>query len=248
MKTALLSDIHGNLHALTACLADARERGAEHFAFLGDFAGYGADPHGVVDLVMRHVASGAIAVRGNHDEAVHGSAAYMNELAQAAIDYARTVLTPTHIAFLKGLPLVVRHEHCCYVHASAALPENYPYIDSPGSAERCAEAADRPLSFVGHVHEQRLYYAAQPSSPHMTLFRPTPGVAIPVGAHRRWVALVGSVGQPRDRDPRAAYAVFDTARPALTFCRVPYDHHAAAARIREVGLPEGLAYRVEHGF
>ena len=80
MRIALLSDIHGNLQALHACLADAHARGAERFVFLGDFVGYGADPHGVVDVITEYVAQGAIAVRGNHDEAIHGSSIYMNEM------------------------------------------------------------------------------------------------------------------------------------------------------------------------
>lgn len=245
MKIALLSDIHGNLQAMIACLADARARGAERYAFLGDFVGYGADPHAVVDKIVEYVGRGALAVRGNHDEAVFGSAAYMNEMAQSAIDYAKTVLSPPQTVFLRNLPMILREGSCCFVHASAASPEKYPYIDSPTAAQRCAEASESAHTFCGHVHEQRLYFAAH--GPKMTLFRPTPGVAVPVPAHRQWVALIGSVGQPRDHNPRAAYAIFDGARPSITFCRVAYDHRAAAARIREVGLPESIAYRVECG-
>jgi diadenosine tetraphosphatase ApaH/serine/threonine PP2A family protein phosphatase len=81
----------------------------------------------------------------------------------------------------------------------------------------------------------------------MLTFRPTAGTSIPVGAHRRWLAVVGSVGQPRDRNPAAGYALFDDARAEITFFRVPYDHAAAAAKIRAAGLPESLAYRVEMG-
>ena len=245
MKIALLSDIHGNLQALHSCLADARERGAGRYAFLGDFVGYGADPHGVVDVIAEYVAHGAVAVRGNHDEATYGSSIYMNEMAMTAIDYAKQVLTPPQTLFLRNLPMIVRDGTCCFVHASAASPEKYPYIDSPSAAQRCAAASESPHTFCGHVHEQRLYFAAQ--EPRMILFRPTPGIAVPVPTHRRWVTLIGSVGQPRDRNPQAAYALFDSERLAITFCRVPYDHHAAAARIREVGLPESIAYRVESG-
>lgn len=246
MRIALLSDIHANVQALQSCLADARTNGATRFVFLGDFVGYGADPGGVVDLIAQYVAEGSIAVRGNHDEAIYGSSIYMNDMAMSAINYAKRVLTPAQITFLQNLPLIVREETCCFVHASAASPEKYPYVDSPAAAERCAEASELPHTFCGHVHEQRLFFAAR--EPRMTVFRPTPGVAVPVPAHRRWVALVGSVGQPRDRNPKAAYAIFDTALVSITFCRVSYDHHAAAARIREVGLPGSIAYRVENGF
>lgn len=246
MRIALLSDIHGNLHALQSCLDDALRQGAERFVFLGDLAGYGADPHGVIDVVADHVGRGAIAVRGNHDEAMFGDAPYMNEMARTAIDYGKQVLSAAQIEFLKSLPMIVREQNSCFVHSSAASPEKFPYIDSPTAAAQCVAAAEAAHTFVGHVHEQRLYFAAQ--APKMTLFRPTPGVAVPMPPHRRWVALVGSVGQPRDRNPRAAYAMFDDQRAAITFCRVPYDHHAAAMRIREVGLPEAIAHRVECGF
>lgn len=245
MKIALLSDIHGNLQALQSCLDDAHANSVSRFVFLGDFVGYGADPHRVIDVIADYVAQGAIAVRGNHDEAIYKSGSYMNEMAQSAIDYAKQVLTPVQTLFLRNLPMIVREGTCCFVHASAASPEKYPYIDSPTAAQRCAEASESPHTFCGHVHEQRLYFAVQ--GPRMTLFQPTPGVAVPVPAHRRWVALIGSVGQPRDRNPQAAYAIFESERPAITFCRVPYDHHAAAARIREVGLPGSIAYRVEIG-
>jgi diadenosine tetraphosphatase ApaH/serine/threonine PP2A family protein phosphatase len=246
MRIALLSDIHGNLQALQACLADARARGAERYAFLGDLAGYGADPHCVIDLVREHVEQGAIAVRGNHDEASYGSTAYLNEFAQIAIEYGRGVLSAGQIAFLRELPLLVREDGLCFVHGSAAAPEKYPYVDSPTAAARCADAADAAHTFCGHVHEQRLYHAE--AQGRMRPFRPTVGVAIPLPSRRRWVALVGSVGQPRDGKPSAAYALFDTAPAAITYCRVAYDHRAAAARIREAGLPEFLAERVEHGY
>ncbi len=245
MIIALLSDIHGNLQALRSCLDDARERGATRFVFLGDFVGYGADPHGVIDMITAYVDQGAIALRGNHDEAIYKSASYMNEMAQSAIDYAKRALSPAHKLFLRNLPLIVREGTRCFVHASAASPEKFPYIDSPSAAQRCAQVSESSHTFCGHVHEQRLYFSVQGS--RMMLFRPTPGVAVPVPGHRRWVALIGSVGQPRDRNPQAAYAIFDCERSTITFCRVPYDHHAAAARIREVGLPGSIAYRVESG-
>jgi diadenosine tetraphosphatase ApaH/serine/threonine PP2A family protein phosphatase len=95
------------------------------------------------------------------------------------------------------------------------------------------------------VHDQLLYF--ENAQGRMSQFRPTPGTAIPIRGPRRWVAIVGSVGQPRDRNPAAAYAMFDLGREQLTFYRVPYDAIAAAERIRKCGLPESLAYRVELG-
>ena len=245
MRIALLSDIHANRGALEACLRHARSRGVERLVFLGDLVGYGADAADVVERIVAEVAAGALAVKGNHDEAIERRMGYFNDAAQAALDWARATLTPSQRAFVAALPLCVRESPLCFVHASAAAPERYPYVDSCAEARRCADAAGEPYTFVGHVHDQMLYYEG--TRGRMLAFRPVPGAPIPIGAHRRWVAVVGSVGQPRDRNPAAAYAVFDASVRELTFLRVPYDHHGSAARIRSAGLPESLAYRVEAG-
>ncbi len=245
LLTALLSDIHGNLEALNACLSHARGRGATRFAFLGDLVGYGADARGVVEVVVRYAAEGAVVLKGNHDEAIEGSGGYFNEAARAAIEWARETLTPDQKRFLAALPLVVRQGEVCYVHASAAAPERWDYIDSPSAARRCADAAMLAYTFCGHVHDQVLYFEG--AHGRMKEFRPVPGTPIPVRDHRRWVTIVGSVGQPRDRNPSAAYTLFDVERREVTFCRVGYDAGAAADKIRMAGLPGSLAIRVESG-
>ena len=128
---------------------------------------------------------------------------------------------------------------------SAASPQRWDYIDSPSAAKRCADATDAAYTFCGHVHDQLLYF--ENANGRMSEFRPAPSTTIPVRRRRRWVAIVGSVGQPRDRNPAAAYTLFDHAREQITFYRVPYDATAAANRIRNCGLPESLASRVELG-
>ena len=245
MPIALLSDIHANLEALQACLAHARERGARRFAFLGDLVGYGADPAAVLDIVAEHAWRGAVVVKGNHDEAISGPTQYLNEAAAAAIAWSRTVLSAAHLAFLDQLRLCVLEEPACYVHASAAAPQRWDYVDSPGAAERSARAAGTAYTFSGHVHYQMLY--GEDARGRMVGFEPRPGVVIPVRPRRAWLALVGSVGQPRDGNPAAAYAIADFESMSLTFHRVPYDHHAAARKVRAAGLPDSLAYRLERG-
>jgi len=245
LLTALLSDIHGNLEALNACLSHARDRGAERFGFLGDLVGYGADARAVVEIVARHAESGAVILKGNHDQAIEERGGYFNDAARAALEWARETLNAEQKTFLASLPLIVRDGDVCFVHASAAAPERWDYIDSPAAAKRCADAADACYTFCGHVHDQVLYF--ENAHGRMSEFRPFPGTAIPVRSHRRWVAIVGSVGQPRDRNPAAAYTLFDLAGQKLTFFRVPYDAMAAAEKIRSCGLPSSLAYRVELG-
>jgi len=242
---ALMSDIHANVEALEACLRHASERGAARYAFLGDFVGYGADASKVVDIIASRAAEGAIVVRGNHDEAIASEHSYFNDAAQAALDWARSTLSVEQKRFLASLPMIVREGDICYVHATAAAPERWDYIDSAPAAGRCVDAAQVPYTFCGHLHDQVLYF--ERSRGRMSEFRPAAGTVIPVRGSRRWLGIVGSVGQPRDRSPAAAYTLFDSDRKEVTFCRVVYDAKAAADKIRKCGLPESLAFRVELG-
>jgi diadenosine tetraphosphatase ApaH/serine/threonine PP2A family protein phosphatase len=243
---ALIADVHANLEALRACLAHAGERGAGRFAFLGDMVGYGADPGAVVDLVAQHAARGAIVVKGNHDEAAaEDHDRYFNEAAAAAIRWTRDALSADQKEFLAALPLLVRDGRACFVHASAAAPARWEYVDSPASAELSAGASATPYTFSGHVHRQTLYGVG--ANGRMVAFRPRAGVPIPMNANRAWLAIAGSVGQPRDGDPSAAYALADLDAQRITFHRVPYDNAEAARKVRAAGLPEALAYRLERG-
>jgi diadenosine tetraphosphatase ApaH/serine/threonine PP2A family protein phosphatase len=245
LSIALLADIHSNLEALEACLAHARLCGAERYAFLGDLVGYGADPCAVVETVARYAAEGAIVVKGNHDAAVEKRAGYMNDTSTEVIEWTRDVLPAESKAFLAQLPLCIFDVTMCFVHASAASPERWHYVDSITAALKSIDAAQRPYTFSGHVHEQMLYF--QSSVGKVGAYSPLQGSPISMHSNRRWHALVGSVGQPRDRNPSAAYALFDSGREQITFHRVPYDHLAAARKIREAGLPASIAYRVEMG-
>jgi diadenosine tetraphosphatase ApaH/serine/threonine PP2A family protein phosphatase len=245
VRVALLSDIHANSEALEACLAHARSHGIDRHALLGDFVGYGADAEAVVDAVMRLVADGAIALKGNHDAAMERIDSYFNDDARASLELARASLRPDQQQFLAGLPLVATRDAATFVHASAASPSRWDYVDSPSAAYRCSQAAGTTYTFCGHVHDQQLYFGI--SRGRMSAFKPVTGMAVPMRGTRPWLAIVGSVGQPRDRNPAAAYAIFDEATREITFFRVPYDHAASAAKIRSAGLPEALAYRVEAG-
>jgi diadenosine tetraphosphatase ApaH/serine/threonine PP2A family protein phosphatase len=247
MKLALLSDIHANLEGLRACLDHAAAQGAERHAFLGDLVGYGADPGPVVDLVRCHVERGALAVKGNHDAAaLVGQSDSMHQAAERAIAWTHERLNAEQRAFLAALPLVVRQDRLLLVHASPEQPAEWIYVSDPArAAVGLAAAAPASWVFCGHVHEPVLYTQGATARP--VPFRPVPGVAIPVPPHRRWLAVVGSAGQPRDGNTAACYAMLDTDRPTLTFHRVPYDWRTAAAKIRAAGLPENLARRLERG-
>jgi diadenosine tetraphosphatase ApaH/serine/threonine PP2A family protein phosphatase len=245
---ALLSDLHANLHALRACLAHARAQGALRFAVLGDLVGYGAQPREVVDAVMALAREGAVVLRGNHDEAALATPSALDansSMQDASAGWTHGQLSAAQRDFLAALPVSARLDDALLVHASAHDPASWPYVDHPVAAERCLQAAAVTQVFCGHVHHQRLFYQGRGRG--LLAFAPTPGIAVPLGSHRQWLATVGSVGQPRDGDPRAMYALFDAARRRLRFERVPYAHAAAGAAIRQAGLPAAFAERVERG-
>lgn len=242
MLLALFSDIHGNRQAFTACLQAARGRGAERLVFLGDFIGYGGDPEWILDTAMALVAEGALAVRGNHDEAILNPSQSMNADAQAAIDWTRGRLSAAQRRFLAELPLTVAEEDRLYVHAEASDPRRWRYVVATPDAARSLMATEALITFCGHIHRPALY--SMSSTAKMTSFLPGAGVPITLLKGRQWLAVLGSVGQPRDANPAAAFALYDTASREITYCRVPYDVEAAAQRIRDHGLPGWLADRL----
>jgi len=246
MRIGLLADLHANREAVEACIDALRDAGCARLVFLGDYVGYGADPGWVVDFVRDEVARGGIAVRGNHDQAVActPTAATMHAAAGAAIDWTRARLDPSQQAFLAALPQVAREDDRLYVHASACTPQDWTYVANPLAAARSLGATDARLTFCGHVHEPALYHATDSGAGR---FVPTPGVPMPLAGTRRWLAIPGACGQPRDRNPAAACAWFEPSSATLAFLRVPYDHAQAAAKIRAAGLADAFAARLATG-
>jgi diadenosine tetraphosphatase ApaH/serine/threonine PP2A family protein phosphatase len=248
MKLALLSDLHANRHALEACLADAHDRGATQYAFLGDLVGYGGEPAAVVDQVMGFAARGAWVVRGNHDDAAVLAPLESRRADHRGAAWTCSQLNAVQRDFLTALPLVVRQDFMLLVHASAREPQRWAYVedDTGATASLDAGCVDGVTHvFGGHVHQQRLFY--QGAGRGAMAFEPTAGVPIPVPRHRRWLATVGSVGQPRDGRRDAMYALMDSVAMRLEFVRVPYDHEAAALAIRQAGLPAFYAERLAQG-
>ncbi|MED5618641.1 metallophosphoesterase family protein [Ideonella sp. BN130291] len=246
MKLALITDIHANREALSAVLAHAEGLGVQRYAFLGDYVGYGADPGWVVDRVREFVAQGSAAVLGNHDAAVvRGPTPSMRLEPRQAIEWTRAQLGDEQVAFLAARPYAVTEDDRLYVHANAYAPMEWGYIVGRHDAARSLLCTASRYTFCGHVHEPCLYHLS--STGKTGEFRPTPEVDIPVPPHRQWLVLPGSAGQPRDGNPAACYATMDLAQAQLTFHRVPYDHDAAADKIRAAGLPTSFADRLVNG-
>jgi diadenosine tetraphosphatase ApaH/serine/threonine PP2A family protein phosphatase len=238
----MFADIHANRQAFSACLAQARGFGAERNVLLGDYVGYGADPEWALGTVMQLVEKGAMAVRGNHDDAVDNAVERLNVEAQVAIEWTRGVLGPAERHFLEALPLTQEEEDRLYVHADASSPKDWRYVTNAAEAVRSMNATSAQVTFCGHVHRPALYTVS--ATGKVTAFTPITGTAVQLLPGRQWLAVLGSVGQPRDRNPAASYLMLDTRRREVTYCRAPYDVEAAAASIRKAGLPTALANRL----
>ena len=249
MKLALLSDIHANLPALEACVAHANAQGADQFALLGDIVDYGPYPAETVERCRQLEKEGAIILRGNHDTCPTPESDEDATWGNMATSWTFKQLNQDQQAWLAQLPLTAIIDNVFLVHATADAPEKWHYIQDERLASRSLDAAAKNPEiryvFGGHVHQQSLYYRG--SGNRLMPFQPKNGIAIPVGTHRHWLATVGSVGQPRDGDIRANYALLDSVTSQLTFHRVSYDHLTVAQTMRDLGLSEALITRLESG-
>lgn len=244
MKIAILSDIHSNLEALTACRERALAHGVEQFVCLGDFIGYGPDPVATMDLLLS--LPGLVAVLGNHDEhmIVEGSSLPSPQVKQA-VDWSRRQLRREHLDFLGALPYLRIERGVTYVHASAARPYEWNYLLNAGQVWECMQAAETSLVFIGHVHIPAMYRETRANSAELVV--PEEGKAFALKSSRRYVVNVGSVGQPRDDDNRASFVIYDEVQNSITFQRVPYDYSATGRKILAAGLHPFFAERLASG-
>lgn len=245
MRLAILTDIHGNREAFAAVLADLAGRNVGRIVFLGDLVGYGPDPAWCVEKVMDLAGRGAIVVRGNHDHAIGDPSEQMNANARAVIDWSRQRLDAVQRDYLARLPLAADLDDLHFVHASANSPGDWIYVTSEQKAMPSFRVSAARVIFCGHVHVPALMSCDL--SGMVRQQRVAVGMAVPLIRSRRWLAVVGSVGQPRDGVPQAGYALYDPAANEFAFRRVAYDTAATAAKIRAAGLPETLARRIERG-
>jgi len=225
LKIAYISDIHSNLEALETTLQEITQRNIQEICCLGDIVGYGADPNVCVDRI-REVTHEAIA--GNHDFAVVGltSTQYFNSYAQEAIRWTSQQLSETNKLFIKELPLTCSQNGVLCVHSTPTNPEDWDYIFSREEAQRQFGAFKEQMCFIGHSHIPAEFQSRN---------------------KKQRIINVGSVGQPRDRDPRLSFVIYDTESREIERIRLKYDVETTAAKIRKVGLPEFLAERLLWG-
>ena len=232
MRLAVLSDIHANLEALTTALDEVDRRGVDRVVCLGDVVGYGPDPAACLDLVRERCE---ITVLGNHDEAVafERGVQFLPKDAQVVVKAHRNALDEERIAWLRSLPLVGCLPEVTLAHAAPREPETWPRLSSFLELQAQFGAFETPVCFVGHSHRPAVV------SDRVGVLRVRPG--------HRFLIDVGSVGQPRDRDPRLAFGLFDTETFEYESVRLHYDVARTASKIREAGLPESLSKRLLRG-
>ena len=237
----LISDIHGNIDALNAVVADIKSQKVDEIYCLGDVVGYGGAPGECVRFVMENCTA---SVMGNHDEMAVIGVIIAPERVAAPLRAAREELSPKERKWLKELPLRLEAHGATLVHSSLETPRKWNYIHNEEDARAHFKQQKSRICFVGHTHVPMIARYAASSGLNCS----TPGSqVIDLNKRALFVVNVGSVGQPRDDDPRASYCLFDTEKLLFQIRRIPYDIAKAQTRIRESGLPETNALRLFNG-
>jgi predicted phosphodiesterase len=228
MQYAIISDIHGNLEALQAALKHIDTLDVGGIVCLGDIVGYGPNPNECVDLVRMHCVH---TVKGNHDAAAVDlmETMYMNRLAREAVIWTHDRLNPGAKEFLRQLPLKIPIENATLVHASPHEPEEWHYIITSLDAELAFKHFDTAVCFIGHSHRPGIFTTNNGRTTE------------------RRIINVGSIGQPRDRDPKLSFGLFDTATLVYENIRLSYEVEKTADKMFSVGLPSELAERLFYG-
>ena len=243
MRYAILSDIHANFHALQRVLDDAARLEIAHFVICGDIVGYGAQPNECCQAVRE---LDALIVCGNHDEAaVHpAKEEWFTAVARACIEWTRRALAPEHLEFLRGLRPTARLPGAHVCHGS--LPDPDLYTTGPLEAMASFAVMDEPICFLGHTHCAEWYTYRKDNHAPTQAPRPEGGGGDLVEG-RMYVINPGGVGQPRDGNSQASYAVWDVDARTIEIRRISYDVVAAQRLIYEAGLPSSMAERLRYG-
>jgi predicted phosphodiesterase len=239
MRVAVLSDVHANLEALEAVLADARDQHCTHYVCLGDVVGYNANPRECLDIVRKLACP---SVKGNHDEeaSLTHSSGDFNEWAEQAILWTRRQLSEADRTWLHDLPLQLEVHDFTIVHATLEAPGEWSYVFSPSDAVASFNYQHTRVCFFGRTHVQGAFLCDG-------LAKELPQPAIHVEDGKKYFVNAGSVGQPRDGDWRAAYCIFRTDENVIEQRRVQYDIEQARKKVIRAGLPRLLAERLALG-
>ena len=239
MKYAIVSDIHANLEAFTAVLEVIEKENCDKIICLGDIVGYGANPRECVELVRKHEMA---TIAGNHDFACIGKTNinYFNTYAKEATLWTREVTTEEDKTFMRELPLVDYHDNFTVVHGTLYSPELFDYIQTTYDAYLSLQLLENQVCFLGHSHVPITFFQGE-----MISYTLASEIKLEKGV--RALVNVGSVGQPRDDNPKASFAIYDVDNEVVRITRVKYDIEKAGQKIRDAGLPAPLAERLKFG-
>lgn len=239
MRYGIFSDVHGNIEALSVVLEHLKTQNVDAYAFLGDAVGYGANPNEVCDII-RPLAD--VAIVGNHDAAVTGRMDYAEyyEAARHALDWCQTRLSPQNLSWLRELPYKRREGDVEFSHGAPLAPEMFDYLLAVDDVLDLADVQEElaAVTFIGHSH---LTISFKIQGDEVT---PLLSSEIHCEPDAKYIITVGSVGQPRDRDPRTCCGVFDSERRTFTFHRLEYDIDSARRKIHEAGLSQVFGDRL----
>ncbi|HEX2254339.1 MAG TPA: metallophosphoesterase family protein [Thermoanaerobaculia bacterium] len=246
MRYLILSDIHGNWEALRAVLRQVRRQRFDAVLMLGDVVGYGAAPNQVVEA-LRCWNRRMVSIRGNHDKVVSGvdGGEKFNHVALVAALWSRRRLTPGNLHWVRNLPQGPREVEPGLVMCHGSPLDEDTYVFSEADAWPIFAGQGARVTFFGHTHVAS-YFAEGPDGRLRSVSRPRAGV-LELDPDTRYLLNPGSIGQPRDRDPRASYMTYDSGRGLARWHRVAYPVAEAQSRIREAELPEVLANRLAVG-
>lgn len=240
MKYAILSDIHGNLDALEAVLKHTQTVGCSHFVCLGDVVGYGPNPKECLEIIR---GLDCPIVIGNHDEycATAQELTGFNPMAADGIRWTRAQLSDEEKEWLRSLKYIRRVESFTIVHATLDLPEKWAYVFDKLAAAASFNYQHTAVCFNGHTHIPIAFVRGDKGIQGGLYTK------IKIEIARKYFINCGSIGQPRDHNPRAAYVTFDLLNNLIELHRVDYDLTRTQKKLRAAGLPESLAQRLEHG-
>lgn len=240
MRYGIFGDVHGNLEALDTVLNALSKEKIDRYLCVGDIIGYGADPLSCIDKVK--TVTGNI-VSGNHEAASTGvfCVDYFNPYAKAAVLWTRESLRDEDTNFLKGLPTVFENDDLVMVHGSLNEPGKFNYIFSPLDSKETFQLLNKTICFIGHTHSPQILVERD------VIISQVYGHKAEINPEYKYVVNVGSVGQPRDGDVRAAYCIYNISSQTVQIKRVSYDIKSAQRKIIDVGLPQFLAERLSAG-
>lgn len=240
MRYGIFSDVHSNLEALNAVLGVYQQERIERYLCIGDIVGYAADAHDCLRLV-RDLNPKIIA--GNHDWGAAGKfdLEYFNPNAKEALVWTGKILNQEEKDFLRSLPLTYQEENFVLVHGTLDNPQAFYYLNNHEAAFAVFAVLKKQICFIGHTHRPGVFVESDDN-----LFYKALGI-LELEGRKRYIVNVGSVGQPRDRDPRAAYVIYDTDKETIELKRIAYNISAVQDKILNAGLPDFFASRLAEG-